>query len=366
MPDPSAPSLASHARQIVLLRRPTGVPEQSCFGYREVPMPTPAEGQMLVRMRVASLDPAIRGFLDDRPSYLPPVAIGAPVAGMSLGEIVVSNHADWPVGTLVRVLGTWSDHFLITPDALGLERVVPADTVPLRAYMGALGPVGLTAWVGLFAVAAATAGDTVLVSAAAGATGSTVVQLARAAGCRVIGIAGGAEKVALVRALGADAVIDHRACADLGAALDAAAPQGFHVYFDNIGGPTLDAVLPRMREQGRIAVCGMVAQYNDADHPHGVTTLWQLVVKRLKMQGFLTYDYADRLSEAQAMLDRLHAEGQLRLIETVQHGFDSLPSAFIALMQGRTMGKTLVDLDCAAERERTNRRSSVVGKEDSA
>ncbi|MEG3176499.1 NADP-dependent oxidoreductase [Sphingomonas sp. RB3P16] len=345
MPDPSAPMLAPRVRQIVLLRRPTGVPEESCFGHREIAMPEPAAGQMLVRMRVASLDPAIRGFLDDRPSYLPPVEIGAPVTGMSLGEIVVSRHEDWPVGTLVRVLGSWSDHFVITPDALGLERVVPVGTVPLRAYMGALGPVGLTAWVGLFAVAAAKAGDTILVSAAAGATGSTVVQLAKAAGCRVVGIAGGAEKVALVRALGADAVIDHRAWADLGAALDAAAPEGFDGYFDNIGGPTLDAVLPRMREQGRIAVCGMIAQYNDADHPHGVTTLWQLVVRRLKMQGFLTYDYVDRLGEAQAMLDRLHAQGRLRLIETVHHGFDSLPHAFIDLMQGRTTGKTLVELD---------------------
>ncbi len=291
------------------------------------------------------VDPAIRGFLDDRPSYLPPVAIDAPVTGMSLGEVVASRHTDWPVGTLVRVLGTWSDHYVITPDALGLERVDPQPGVPLRAYMGALGPVGLTAWVGLVAVGQARPGDTVLVSAAAGATGSTVVQLARAMGCRVVGLAGGADKAALVQRLGADAAIDHRVVPDaLAAALDAAAPQGIDVYFDNVGGPLLDLVLPRMREGGRIALCGMIAQYNDADHPHGVTQLWQLVVKRLTLRGFLTYDHADRLAEAQAMLDDLHGRGQLVPLENVHHGFESLPGAFIALMQGQTTGKTLVEI----------------------
>lgn len=338
-------ALPATVRHIVLRRRPVGVPAPDCFALVETPMPVLDDGQMLVRMRVGSVDPAIRGFLDDRPSYLPPVAIDAPVTGMSLGEVVASRHGDWPVGTLVRVLGTWSDHYVITPDALGLERVTPQPGVPLRAYMGALGPVGLTAWVGLVAVGQARPGDTVLVSAAAGATGSTVVQLARAMGCRVVGLAGGADKAALVQRLGADAAIDHRVAPDaLAAALDAAAPQGIDVYFDNVGGPLLDLVLPRMREGGRIALCGMIAQYNDADHPHGVTQLWQLVVKRLTLRGFLTYDHADRLAEAQAMLDDLHGRGQLVPLENVHHGFESLPGAFIALMQGQTTGKTLVEI----------------------
>ncbi|MDR6511037.1 NADPH-dependent curcumin reductase CurA [Novosphingobium capsulatum] len=342
---PTAAALPATVRHIVLRRRPVGVPTPDCFALVETPMPVLDDGQMLVRMRVGSVDPAIRGFLDDRPSYLPPVAIDAPVTGMSLGEVVASRHADWPVGTLVRVLGTWSDHYVITPDALGLERVTPQPGVPLRAYMGALGPVGLTAWVGLVAVGQARPGDTVLVSAAAGATGSTVVQLARAMGCRVVGLAGGADKAALVQRLGADAAIDHRVAPDaLATALDAAAPQGIDVYFDNVGGPLLDLVLPRMREGGRIALCGMIAQYNDADHPHGVTQLWQLVVKRLTLRGFLTYDHADRLAEAQAMLDDLHGRGQLVPLENVHRGFESLPGAFIALMQGQTTGKTLVEI----------------------
>lgn len=344
MPDDNSPPLPPFVRQIVLRRRPTGEPTPDCFALVEAPMPRPGEGEMLVQMLVGSVDPAIRGFLDDRPSYLPPVAIGAPVNGMSLGRIVKSRHAAWPVGTIVRVFSTWSDHFVIGPDALGLERVMPVPGVPLRSYMGALGPVGLTAWIGLFAVGDARAGETVLVSAAAGATGSTAVQLAKAAGCRVVGIVGGEEKAQVLREMGADAVVDHRAARDPGAALDAAAPEGFDVYFDNVGGPMLDAVLPRMREKGRIALCGMIAQYNDADHPHGVRNLWQMVVKRLMMRGFLTYDHADRLGEAQAVLDDLHATGRLVPLENVHHGFERLPEAFIALMQGRTIGKTLVEI----------------------
>lgn len=334
--------MVQHIRQITLARRPTGVPTPDCFRLVEVPMPEPGEGEMLVRMRVGSVDPAIRGFLDDRPSYLLPVAIGAPIAGMSLGEIVRSHHPDWPVGTLVRVFATWSDHYVIGPDALGLERVEPAAGVPLQHYMGALGPVGLTAWVGLFEIGRAQAGETVLVSAAAGATGSTAVQLAIAAGCRVIGLAGGSEKCTAVRALGADVAIDYRAAPDLAAAIAEAAPGGIDVYFDNVGGETLDAVLPLMAVHGRIALCGMIAQYNDADHPYGVEKLWQLVVKRVSIRGFLTYDHPEVLAEAQAALDQLYAEGKLRPLENMHEGFEALPSAFIALMSGSTIGKTLV------------------------
>jgi NADPH-dependent curcumin reductase CurA len=197
---------------------------------------------------------------------------------------------------------------------------------------------------GWFVIGEAKAGETVLVSAAAGATGSTVVQLAKAAGCRVVALVGNAAKADLVRTLGADAVVDYRACAGIGEALDAAAPDGFDVYFDNVGGPLLDTVLPRLRERGRVALCGMVAQYNDADRPHGVTNLWQLVVKRATIRGFLTYDHAERLGEAQAMLDALHAAGLLVPTENVHHGFEALPKAFIALMRGETSGKTLVEI----------------------
>lgn len=329
-------------RQIVLVRRPVGVPVPEDFALRRAPMPRPGPGEILVRMRVCSCDPAIRGFLDDRPSYLPPVALGAPINGMSLGEVVESNDPAWPAGTLLRAFATWSDHYVIKGDALGLERVDAAPGVPLQHYMGALGPVGLTAWVGLFEIGKAKAGETVVVSAAAGATGSTVVQLAKAAGCRVIGLAGGPDKCAAVRALGADAAIDYRATGDLGAAIRAEAPAGVDVYFDNVGAETLDAVLPLMRLHGRIAVCGMIAQYNDAENPYGVRNLWQLVVNRIAMRGFITYDHMEVLEEAQAMLDAMFAAGTLNPLENVRDGFEALPAAFIDLMSGRTMGKTLV------------------------
>ncbi len=329
-------------RQIMLARRPSGVPVADDFALAEAPMPVPGPGQFLVRMKVGSVDPAIRGFLDDRPSYLPPVAIGAPIAGMSLGEVVESHDPDWPVGTLLRAFATWSDHYVIDAQALGLERVDPAPGVPIDHYMGALGPVGLTAWVGLFLIGGARAGDTVLVSAAAGATGSTVVQLAKAAGCKVIGLAGSADKAVTVRELGADVAIDYRSTTDLGAAIAAAAPDGINVYFDNVGGDLLDLVLPLMAQRGRIALCGMIAQYNDADRPHGVERLWQLVVKRVRIEGFLTYDHMAELPRAQAELDRLFASGQLRPLENMRDGFERLPEAFIELMAGRTIGKTLV------------------------
>lgn len=329
-------------RHIVLARRPSGVPSPDRFRLETGPEPTLPAGGMIVAGRVFSIDPAIRGFLDDRPSYLPPVAIGAPVNGMALGEVLESDNPAFPVGALVRALATWSERYALGPDALGLERVSPAPGVPIEHYMGALGPVGLTAWVGLHVIGAIRPGDTVVVSAAAGATGSTAAQLARAHGCRVIGLVGTSTKVQAALALGLHCVIDYRATSDLTAAIRQAAPAGVDVYFDNVGGPMLELMLPLMRLHGRIVVCGMIGQYNHADHPHGVTTLWQLVVNRLTMRGFLTYDHADRLAEAQGELDRLYAAGQLTPVANIRDGFDAIPSAFIDLMAGRTIGKTLV------------------------
>jgi len=328
--------------QIILVSRPTGAPVPANFALASAPMPVPGDGEILVKMRVGSVDPAIRGFLDDRPSYLPPVALGAPINGMSLGEVVQSNNPAYPVGTIVRAFATWSDHYVIGADALGLEVVHPQSGTDLHHYMGALGPVGLTAWVGLFAVGEARPGDTVVVSAAAGATGSTVVQIAKAKGCTVIGLVGSPDKAQVIRDLGADAAIDYRATPDIAAEIAKAAPDGVDVYFDNVGGATLEAILPLMRLHGRVAVCGMIGQYNDADHPHGVTTLWQLVVNRIKMQGFITYDYPQCLEQAQAELDGWVAEGKLKPLANVRSGFEKLPEAFIDLMSGKTTGKTIV------------------------
>lgn len=329
-------------RQILLARRPEGVPKPDDFRLSEVEMPVPGEGEFLVAMRVGSVDPAVRGFLDDRPSYIEPVALDEPVKGMSLGEVIASHHPDYPAGTYVRAFAHWSDHYVLSGDAWGLEMVHPQPGVDLHHYMGALGPVGLTAWVGLFAVGEARPGETVVVSAAAGATGSTVGQIARARGCRVIGIVGSREKADVIRGLGFDAAIDYRATPDLAAEIAKAAPDGIDVYFDNVGGEMLEAILPLMRLHGRVAVCGMIGQYNDADHPYGVKTLWQLVANRIRMQGFITYDYPDLLAQAQAELNDWVAQGKLQPLANLRDGFEKLPEAFIDLMSGRTIGKTLV------------------------
>ncbi|MEG3124212.1 NADP-dependent oxidoreductase [Sphingomonas sp. GB1N7] len=331
-------------RHIILAERPAGIPTERNFRIEDRPLPVLGEGDFLVAPRVFSVDPAIRGFLDDRPSYLPPVALGAPVAGMSLGEVIESRDADYPVGCLVRALSTWSEGIVLRRDALGLEIVPATPGVALEHLMGALGPVGLTAWVGLDTIGAAKPGETVLVSAAAGATGSCAGQIAKLRGCRVIGLVGSAAKAEAILALGFDAAIDYRAAPDLSAAIRAAAPEGIDVYFDNVGGPMLDAVLPLMRLHGRVVVCGMIDQYNDADHPYGVTTLWQLVVNRVTMRGFLTYDHPEMLPRAQAELNAWVAAGKLVPLTNLHHGFEAIPNAFIDLMSGRTIGKTLVKI----------------------
>jgi NADPH-dependent curcumin reductase CurA len=331
-------------RHITLTARPSGVPTPATFALTEGPTPVIGAGEMLVRPHVFSMDPAIRGFLDDRPSYLPPVAVGAPVNGMSLGEVIESNNPLYPVGAFVRALGTWSELCVFRADALGLEQVHPKPGVDLGHYMGALGPVGLTAWVGLLHVAKAKAGDTVLISAAAGATGSAVGQIAKIKGCRVIGLVGSDEKAATILGLGFDAAINYRAVPDLAGAVRAAAPDGVDVYFDNVGGETLEAILPLMATHGRVAVCGMIGEYNDQDHPYGVKTLWQLVVNRITMQGFLTYDYPEILGQAQAELEAWVESGALKPLTNIRHGFERIPEAFIDLMSGNTTGKTLVTI----------------------
>jgi NADPH-dependent curcumin reductase CurA len=331
-------------RHIILTARPTGVPTPETFRVEERPSPALKDGEMLVRPRVFSMDPAIRGFLDDRPSYLPPVAVGAPVNGMSIGEVIETRNPDFPEGATVRALGTWSEQCVFGPDALGLERMYPKPGVELGHYMGALGPVGLTAWVGLLHVAKAKAGETVLISAAAGATGSAVGQIAKIKGCRVIGLVGSDAKASTIRDLGFDTAINYRTVPDIADAIRAAAPDGINVYFDNVGGETLEAVLPLMATHGRVAVSGMIGEYNDQDHPYGVKTLWQLVVNRVMMQGFLTYDYPEVLGQAQAELEAWVESGALKPLTNIRHGFERIPEAFIELMSGNTTGKTLVTI----------------------
>ncbi len=331
-------------RRIVLARRPQGMPHADDFRLEPANARALERGDCEVRNVFLSMDPAIRGFLDDRPSYLPPVAIGETVRGMSLGQVIRSRNPELTEGSYVRALAGWEDVSLLQPGAVGLETVIPLPGIPLEAHLGALGPAGLTAWIGLHEIAGIKQGQTVLVSAAAGSVGSLVGQLSRLHGCRTIGLAGSGAKTSRLKTLGFSAAVNYRAAPDLGAAIAAACPDGIDVYFDNVGGVTLEAVLPLMNAHGTVVVCGMVSDYNHQDEPYAVRTLWQLVVKRLTLRGFLTYEHPDCIPRAQAELNDLVLGGDLVGLTSIYEGLTAAPTAFIDLMSGHTIGKTLVKL----------------------
>lgn len=335
---------APSSRRIVLARRPEGLPHAGDFRLELATVPALAAGDCEIRNVFLSMDPAIRGFLDDRPSYLPPVAIGETVRGMSLGQVTRSRNPELTEGTYLRALTGWEEVSIVRPGAIGLEPVVPLPGIALEAHMGALGPAGLTAWIGLHEIGRIKPGQTVLVSAAAGSVGSLVGQLARLHGCRTVGLAGSAAKVSRLLSLGFDGAVNYRAATDLSATIAAACPDGIDVYFDNVGGATLETVLPLMNVHGTVVVCGMVSDYNHQDEPYPVRTLWQLVVKRLTLRGFLTYEHPECIPRAQAELNEHVRSGALVGLTSIYDGLPAAPAAFIDLMSGRTMGKTLVKL----------------------
>jgi NADPH-dependent curcumin reductase CurA len=332
------------SRRIILDHRPTGEPRPANFRLVTAEVPALREGEFLVENRILSMDPAIRGFLDDRKSYLPPVALGEAVRGMALGRVVESRHPSYAEGTTVRALAAWEELSVLSAEALGLEIVKPAPGVPLECYMGMLGASGLTAWIGLHEIGKIQPGQTVVISAAAGAVGNVAGQIAAIHGCRVVGLVGSSAKAERIKALGFHAAIEYRKHPDLGVAIRAACPEGVDVYFDNVGGATLEAMLPEMRVHGTVVVSGMIADYNHQEAPYPVRTLWQLVVNRLTMRGFLTYEHAERIPLAQSQLDQWVQTGALRSLDNIHEGLESTPAAFIALMSGSTVGKTLVRL----------------------
>jgi NADPH-dependent curcumin reductase CurA len=336
--------MSRSSRRIVLDHRPVGEPRLENFRLISSKVPALSEGEFLVENRILSMDPAIRGFLDDRKSYLPPVAIGETVRGMALGCVVESRDPKFPEGAIVRALAAWEEFSILTSTALGLEIVKPAPGIPLECYMGMLGASGLTAWIGLHEIGKIRPGQTVVISAAAGAVGNVAGQIARIHGCRAVGLVGSSAKADRIKELGFDAAIEYRKHPNLRAAIRAACPEGVDVYFDNVGGATLEAMLPEMRVHGTVVVSGMIADYNHQEAPYPIRTLWQMVVNRLTMRGFLTYEHADRIPLAQSELDKWVRAGTLRSLDNIHEGIESTPAAFIALMSGATVGKTLVRL----------------------
>jgi NADPH-dependent curcumin reductase CurA len=328
-------------RQITLAARPVGFPKDSDFALVESEIPQPGPGEVLVHAQWLSVDPYMRGRMSEARSYAKPTELGEPMTGQAVGEVLESNDPRFTVGDAVVGQLGWQDYALVRG---GVLRKVDPSLAPLQAYLHALGATGLTAWFGLFDVARPLPGDTVVVSGAAGAVGQIVGQLARIAGCRTVGIAGGPEKVAdLTGVYGYDAGIDYKGD-DVNAALKDACPRGVDVYFDNVGGVISETVFRRLAVGARIAVCGQISQYNLVEPELAPRNLGFLIVFRARMQGFLVSDYAHRFEEGVTRLGGLLAAGRLTYREDVTEGLEHAPAAFMGMLRGENRGKALVKL----------------------
>ena len=333
-------------QQIVLASRPAGEPTVDNFRLVETPVPALADGQVLVRHHYLSLDPYMRGRMNDGKSYAQPQPLDAVMIGGTVGEVVESRHPGFAAGDRVVGMGGWQQYSVVDATQLGMLRKVDTTHIPLAAYLGAVGMPGVTAWVGLTQIIAPKEGETVVVDAASGSVGGAVGQLAKARGCRVVGLAGGADKCAYVTdVLGFDACIDYKQQPDLKSmlrALKEAAPNGIDGHFENVGGMILDAVMLRMNAFGRIAFCGMIAGYNGEPIPMANPSL--ILVSRLKLQGFIVSEHMNLWPQALKELGTMVATGKLKYRETAAEGLAAAPEAFLGLLKGRNFGKQLVKL----------------------
>ncbi len=333
-------------QQIVLDNRPTGEAVASNFKLRSTETPALTDGQVLVRHHYLSLDPYMRGRMNDSKSYAASQPLGEVMLGGTVGEVVESRHPKFAVGDPVVGMGGWQEYSVVNASEPGALRKVDTSHIPLRAYLGAVGMPGVTAWYGLVKIIAPKAGETLVVSAATGAVGSAFGALAKARGCRVVGIAGGPDKCKYaVDELAFDACIDYKLHPDVGSlskVLKAACPSGIDGYFENVGGMMLDAVLLRMNAFGRIAMCGMIAGYNGEPLP--LTNPALILINRLKVEGFIVSEHMDIWPEALKELGTLVATGQLRPRESIAQGLEAAPEAFLGLLKGKNFGKQLVKL----------------------
>jgi NADPH-dependent curcumin reductase CurA len=334
-------------KQILLDNRPEG--EASAANFKLVTTETPPlqDGQVLVQHHFLSLDPYMRGRMNAGKSYAQPQPLGAVMQGGIVGEVVESKNPRFQPGDKVVGMGGWQQYSVVNADQPGALRKVDTTHVPLSHYLGAVGMPGVTAWYGLVKIIAPKAGETMVISAATGAVGSAFAALAKARGCRVVGIAGGPDKCKYaVDELGFDACIDYKVHKDAGSlskALKEACPDGIDGYFENVGGMILDAVLTRMNAFGRIAVCGMIAGYDGAPLP--ITYPALILVNRLKVQGFIVSEHMEIWPEALAELGQLVATGKLKPRESIAQGIEAAPQAFLGLLKGRNFGKQLVKVN---------------------
>jgi len=332
---------ASVSRQIVLAARPVGMPKASDFKIEAVPVPEPDAGQVLVRNLWMSVDPYMRGRMSDRKSYAPSFEIGKPMEGRAIGQVVGSKHATLREGAIVSSMLGWREYFVSAGE--GMNPVDPS--IPLSAYLGVLGIPGFTGWYGLKHIGKPKAGETLVVSGAAGATGSIVVQLGKILGCRVVGTAGTDDKCAyLTRELGADAAINYKKTGDLFDALRQACPKGIDIYFENVGGPLLDMVLRQVNPFARIPLCGMISQYNLDPPEPGPRYLFSMIGNRVLMQGFIISDHLSLYPEFLAEVSGWLKSGRIKREETVVEGIENAPKAFLGLFSGDNVGKMVVRL----------------------
>src|SRR3984957_7551144 len=328
-------------RRFLLRNRPSERIVPDTFELVEEAVPQINDGEALVRVDWISLDPTNRTWINDSPTYLPPVPIGEVMRAGGLGEVVASKNPHYSVGQIVQGLVGWQE-YIVASDTTPLFPVDVAGGVSPSAYLGALGTTGLTAWLGIRDIGKPQPGETVVVSAAAGAVGSIAGQLAKAAGARVVGIAGGPDKCALLtEQLGFDAAVDYRAD-DWFAQLAAATPNGIDVDFENVGGKIMDAIFARLNIRARVALCGLISGYNSADPPPGPRAFGNVLIQRATVQGFIVLDHFGRAPEAITEIAGLIAEGRLTPLETVVEGFEQLPTAINMLFDGKNVGKLVV------------------------
>jgi len=333
--------------RIVLASRPQGAPTDASFRLEQAPLPALQPGEVLLRNRYLSLDPYMRGRMDDGPSYAAPVALGAVMEGQTVSEVLQSTVADVAVGDHVLAPGGWQTHAVLPAAALG--RRLDVAGLPLSTALGVFGMPGFTAYSSLHEIARLKPGETLVVAAASGPVGATVAQLARLQGARVVAIAGGAAKQAYLRTLGVDVALDHRA-PEFASQLRDAVPDGIDVYFENVGGHVLDAVLPLLNDFARIPVCGTIATYNargvEQPGPDRLPALFsQILRQRLTMRGFIVHDFKHLWPEFEREMAQWLREGRIRYREDVVEGLQRAPEAFFGLLQGRNFGKLVVKLD---------------------
>ncbi len=329
-------------RQITLAARPVGMPKPTDFKLIQSPLGEPGDGQALVRTMYLSVDPYMRGRMNDRKSYADPVGIGDVMVGSAVGKVVQSKNEKFSPGDVVGGMWGWQEYALVGERDI---RKVQTDGLPVTTSLGVLGMPGLTGYFGLLDICNPQAGETVVVSGAAGAVGSLVGQIAKIKGCRVVGIAGSDEKIQYItKELGFDAGFNYKRVDNYYVKLKELCPKGVDVYFDNVGGPITDAVLASINTFARVAICGQIAQYNQERPEPGPRFLWKLIEKQAKVQGFLVFQYAPRYREGLAQLTEWLRAGRIKYDERITDGLENAPRAFIEMLGGANIGKQLIEV----------------------